>query len=814
MLAPAQFAVINLANGASGGLTNFTPYSTAQTTGRPALVGTRAYVPLGVPGNQLAVVDLTSNLVLQYVPTAAQPYQTAVWNGQVYVASNTCYTNGNPAPIQVFNPTTNSFTSSILVSGGAGDIAIDPDTGRGYATAIGCNNGSPGSILAKVLDANTNTVTGTVDAPFGSYSVAIRGGTAYILEYGRLDVVDIASSTVVTRIAVVDYSASRVAVSPSFIFVATSNGLYVIDIQTCQTVTVLPNSSVSAIVADSATDTLYVLNYGARTISVYQLQQPTFGLSCTASLSAAPGNSSATPCTVSSLQGYNSKVTLGCAGLPQGASCSFTSASLTPAANGTAQTSLTVSVPSGIVPGVYPFQAADASTTRVANLSISVSTCSYTGSASQQTYGASGGTGSVTVGGTTGCGWTAQSDSTWLKITSGGSGNGNGSTGYSLDPNLTTSPRTGTLTVASQNFLITESASLVPQLSIAKTHTGNFSQGQTNAAYLVTVSNAAGAGPTSGLVTVTETVPAGLTLVSMAGTGWTCPANTCTRSNALAAGNSYSAIAVLVNVAANATSPQVNQVTVSSGGSPQASASDSTNIQAFYTISGSAGIAGATVALSGSQTSSVTADASGNYSFPNLAAGGNYTVTPSLANYIFAPSSTLLNNLQSNRTANFSATATVPPPGSNLAQGKPASQSNTAAGFPTAIAGSAVDGITDGSWTSGSVTHTNSDPSAWWQVDLGSSATVNSIMVWNRTDCCGDRLSDYWVFVSNTPFGASDTPATLQTRAGTWSSHQTAAPNPSTAIAAGGAQGRYVRMQLTGTNYLSLAEVQVIGAIP
>ena len=89
--------------------------------------------------------------------------------------------------------------------------------------------------------------------------------------------------------------------------------------------------------------------------------------------------------------------------------------------------------------------------------------------------------------------------------------------------------------------------------------------------------------------------------------------------------------------------------------------------------------------------------------------------------------------------------------------------------------------------------------------------TVDSILIWNRTDCCGDLLSDYWVFVSNTPFGPSDTPATLQNRAGTWSSHQTSAPKPSTTIAAGGVQGRYVRVQLTGTNYLSLAEVQVMG---
>src|SRR5262249_30429558 len=89
-----------------------------------------------------------------------------------------------------------------------------------------------------------------------------------------------------------------------------------------------------------------------------------------------------------------------------------------------------------------------------------------------------------------------------------------------------------------------------------------------------------------------------------------------------------------------------------------------------------------------------------------------------------------------------------------------------------------------------------------------------SIVIWNRTDCCGTRLNDYWVFVSDTPFQASDTPATLQFRAGTFASHQLNAPGPSTAIPTVGAQGRYVRVQLTGSNYLSLAEVQVFGTAP
>ena len=121
-----------------------------------------------------------------------------------------------------------------------------------------------------------------------------------------------------------------------------------------------------------------------------------------------------------------------------------------------------------------------------------------------------------------------------------------------------------------------------PVLSIGKAHTGNFTQGQNGATYSVTVANF-GAGPTSGTVTVAEMAPSGMTLVSMGGTGWTCPgsaANNCTRSDALSGGASYPAITVTVNVAASATSPQVNSVSVSGGGAATANTTDSTVITA------------------------------------------------------------------------------------------------------------------------------------------------------------------------------------------------------------------------------------------
>ncbi len=53
-----------------------------------------------------------------------------------------------------------------------------------------------------------------------------------------------------------------------------------------------------------------------------------------------------------------------------------------------------------------------------------------------------------------------------------------------------------------------------------------------------------------------------------------------------------------------------------------------------------------------------------------------------------------------------------------------------------------MDGNTDGNHANGSVTHTNAESQPWWQVDLGSSTPIQVVELWNRTDCCGSRLSD------------------------------------------------------------------------
>ncbi len=111
-------------------------------------------------------------------------------------------------------------------------------------------------------------------------------------------------------------------------------------------------------------------------------------------------------------------------------------------------------------------------------------------------------------------------------------------------------------------------------LRVTESHSGNFVQGQQGAVYTVMVSDGTTAAPTSGAVTVTEQLPAGLTLVSMSGIGWLCSPGVCSRSDVLGPGASYPAITITVNVASNAPTAVANSVLATGGGSPAAYTTD------------------------------------------------------------------------------------------------------------------------------------------------------------------------------------------------------------------------------------------------
>ena len=84
--------------------------------------------------------------------------------------------------------------------------------------------------------------------------------------------------------------------------------------------------------------------------------------------------------------------------------------------------------------------------------------CAYAIDPASASYGASGGSGSVTVAVRDGCAWTATSNANWIAVTSGSSGSGGGHVGYSVAANTSLSGRTGTIAIAGQTFTITQAA--------------------------------------------------------------------------------------------------------------------------------------------------------------------------------------------------------------------------------------------------------------------------------------------------------------------------------------------------------------------
>jgi hypothetical protein len=128
-----------------------------------------------------------------------------------------------------------------------------------------------------------------------------------------------------------------------------------------------------------------------------------------------------------------------------------------------------------------------------------------------------------------------------------------------------------------------------PKLTVTSSHAGSFTQGSPADAYTLRVSNGASGGPASGMITVTDTLPAGITPAEMTGAGWTCslapptlpptsvlfrnfrnpvtntfePQPTCFRFGTLPPGASYPPITLEVAVADNAQPSVTNTVAAS-----------------------------------------------------------------------------------------------------------------------------------------------------------------------------------------------------------------------------------------------------------
>jgi glucose/arabinose dehydrogenase len=99
-----------------------------------------------------------------------------------------------------------------------------------------------------------------------------------------------------------------------------------------------------------------------------------------------------------------------------------------------------------------------AGTGSVGVLSPTPSQCTYAISPTRATFGSAAATGSVTITAGIGCDWTAASNSSWITVTGGATGSGNGTVTYSVTP-YSGKPRNrnGSITIAGRTFNVKQS---------------------------------------------------------------------------------------------------------------------------------------------------------------------------------------------------------------------------------------------------------------------------------------------------------------------------------------------------------------------
>lgn len=147
---------------------------------------------------------------------------------------------------------------------------------------------------------------------------------------------------------------------------------------------------------------------------------------------------------------------------------------------------------------------------------------------------------------------------------------------------------------------------------------------------------------------------------------------------------------------------------------------------------------------------------------------------------------------------------------SNLALGKVAVLSDTING---AVASRTVDGNTDGNYSGASLSMTSNSVQPWWQVDLNVDSAIDSITVHNRTDAAADRLADFYVFISDAPFGQQTLDQLIANPNVTRFYHGGTLASSSLTFDTKATEGRHVRLQLSGSNYLHFAEMEVTGVV-
>ena len=208
-----------------------------------------------------------------------------------------------------------------------------------------------------------------------------------------------------------------------------------------------------------------------------------------------------------------------------------------------------------------------------------------------------------------------------------------------------------------------------PSLTLAKSHIGSLIGGQATT-FALAVSNVGSLG-TNRTVTITDPFPATSfsSLANANGDGWSCSISgltlTCTRSDVLAAGNSYPPIFVDGTVQDPAPATVSNTATVSGGGSPPATGSDGGGANGLADVSITKAADAAIVSSGGTVTYTLNVQNTGPSSAQNVTVSDPVTASfkdvsvQTTQGSCDTTVSCSLGTLAANATATITITATV-----------------------------------------------------------------------------------------------------------------------------------------------------------
>ncbi len=362
--------------------------------------------------------------------------------------THTVAQNGNTTCTFTISPLNQTFTSAA----GTGSVTVTAANGCNWAAT---SNDS----WITVTSGSTGSGNGTV-----SYSVTANSGSAQ--RVGTITIAGQVHSITQAGVATCSYTISPVSLSfnasggPGSVNVSSANGCNWTATSNDAWITINSgstgsgNGSVSYTVANNTTTTQRTgtITVAGQTHTVTQNGlQCTFTISPTAlSYTAAGGTGS-----------VNVTAAAGCTWTATTSDSWITITSGTGTGNGTA--GYTVTANTGTTQRLGSVTVAGQTHTVVQN---GTSSCTYTLTPSSQTFTDIAGTGNFTVTATSGCNWTAISNDSWIFISSGNTGSGNGTVNFSVNASTSTTQRVGTITIGGQIFTVTQSGITCPATPI------------------------------------------------------------------------------------------------------------------------------------------------------------------------------------------------------------------------------------------------------------------------------------------------------------------------------------------------------------